>query len=488
MTDDRSRESGDGPRSPSVLVDERLLPSRFLVVSNRLPYQLDVQGDRVDLKRGVGGLVTAIDPLLELTGGTWIGWSGNHEPLPERIRLDEDRLKKHYHLRPVTLSREEVEQYYLGYSNKALWPLFHYFQEHCEFDHRNWETYRAVNRRFADAVVAEYREGDLIWIQDYHLLLLPGLIRERLPQARIAFFLHIPFPSSELFTIEPHAEQLIRGLLESDLIGFHVDYYAYNFLDAISDLTEYRYSRSSMRVSLPDRSVQIGVFPISIDFEFFAGLARRDDMREKVERIRDGYHADTIAIGVDRLDYSKGIPERLRAIELMLANHPEIQGKFTFVQLSAPSRTKVEAYRRMREEIERMVGHINGRFGGKGCIPIDYRYSGYAQEDLVAFYRAADLALVTPLRDGMNLVAKEYVASQIDGAGALVLSRFAGAAQELRDALLVNPYDPESMAERIYEAIVMSAEEKTARMKKMREVVRRNDIYWWLERSLRAMA
>jgi alpha,alpha-trehalose-phosphate synthase [UDP-forming] len=472
----------------SVLLDERLLPRRFLVVSNRLPYGLDVEDDRVVYKRGLGGLVTALDPLLQRTGGTWIGWSGNYEPLPERVQLDDHPAGANYHLRPVSLSRQEVEHYYLGYSNKALWPLFHYFQEHCEFNHEHWETYTEINQRFADAVVREYRDGDLIWIQDYHLLLVPQLIRQQLPKARIAFFLHIPFPSSELFSIEPHAGQLVAGLLGADLVGFHVDYYAYNFLDAVSDLTEHRYSRSEKKISMGGHATRLGVFPISIDFDFFAGLARQDAMADKVEAIRNNYRAETIALGVDRLDYSKGIGQRLRAIELMLEQHPDIQGKFTFVQLSAPSRTKVKAYQRMREEVERMVGHINGRFGGKGCIPIDYRYEGYAQEDLVAYYRAADLALVTPLRDGMNLVAKEYVASQVDNSGALVLSRFAGAAQELRDAVLVNPYDPETMADRIYETVVMTEEEKRSRMAKMREVVRRNDIYWWLERFLRAMA
>ena len=487
MTDERS--IAVSPRRPDhpVLDDARLLPGRFLVVSNRLPYQLDLDGEQVVLKRGVSGLVTALDPLLQNTGGTWIGWSGNYDPLPRRIEVDSQREGRDYHLRPVRLSPDEVEHYYLGYANKALWPLFHYFQEHSEFHQQQWQAYRDVNRRFAEVVCDEYRPGDLIWIQDYHLLLLPELIRRRIPAARIALFLHIPFPSSELFAIEPHAAELIEGMLQADLIGFQVGYYAYNFLDAVSDLTAHRYSRSEMKISVGERVAQVGVFPISIDFDWFAGLARRDDMRDRVERIRDGYRAEIVALGVDRLDYSKGILERLRAVELMLERHPEMQGKLTFVQLSAPSRTKVAAYRKMREEIERMVGHVNGRFGGRGCIPIDYRYAAFTQDELVAYYRTADMALVTPLRDGMNLVSKEYVASQIDGSGALVLSRFAGAAQELHDAVLVNPYDAETMADRIYETITMPAEEQRARMKRLRDVVRRNDIYWWLERFLRAL-
>ncbi len=242
-----------------------------------------------------------------------------------------------------------------------------------------------------------------------------------------------------------------------------------------------------MAVNVHGRSAKLGAFPISIDFDHFVALARGDEMQEKTAQIRNDYRARTLALGVDRLDYSKGILERLRAIEIMLDRHPEICGEFTFIQISAPSRTKVHAYQEMRESIERMVGRINGRFGGKGCIPVDYRYQGIAQEDLVAYYRAADLALVTPLRDGMNLVAKEYVASRLDEQGVLVLSKFAGAYQELPEALIVNPYDAEAMAEKIHQAIVMSEEEKTRRMQRLREVVRRNDIYWWLERFLREL-
>jgi alpha,alpha-trehalose-phosphate synthase [UDP-forming] len=475
-------------RSASVLVDKRLLPRRFLVVSNRLPYGLSQDRDRVRLQLGVGGLVTALDPILRLTGGTWIGWSGTYEDLPEKIPVDEgDGLANEYYLRPVRLTREEIERYYLGYSNRGLWPLFHYFQEHCEFNADHWETYREVNRRFAEAVLQEYREGDLIWIHDYHLMLVPEMVRRELPRAKIGFFLHIPYPAGEIYMVEPHAEEIVRGILGSDLIGFQLDANAYNFMDSIAALTDHRYSRGRMTVNVDDRLLRVRSFPISIDFDHFAEVAARDTTREQAEQIRDGYRAEIIALGVDRLDYTKGIPERLQAVEIMLDRHPELQGRFTFIQLSAPSRTKVEAYRDMREEVERLVGRINGRFGGKGCIPIDYRYDAHSQEELVAFYRAADMCLVTPLRDGMNLVGKEYVAAQPDHDGVLVLSRFAGAANELTQAVQINPYDAEGMAEHIYRAVVMPREEKRERMRLMRELVRRNDIYWWLERFLRDM-
>jgi alpha,alpha-trehalose-phosphate synthase [UDP-forming] len=471
-----------------VLLDKRLLPQRFLLVSNRLPYQIDLDEDGTTLKRGVGGLVTALEPIMQHTGGTWIGWSGNYETVPKRIQVGTQAGEtQEYNLRPIPLSRKEVEDYYLGYSNKSLWPLFHYFQEHCEFNRDRWRVYQDVNRRFAEAVVEEYSDGDLIWVHDYHLMLVPAMLREALPDAKIGFFLHIPFPDVEVFLIEPQAKVLIEGLLGADLIGFHVDSYANKFLDAVSRLTDYRYSRSEKKIGMSERVIALGSFPISIDFDYFVTLASREETAKEVKAIRDYYHADVIALGVDRLDYTKGILERLKAIEIMLERHPDVQGRFTFVQVSAPSRTKVRTYRQMREQIEMTVGRVNGRFSGSGCLPIDYRYESLPQTQLAALYRATDLALVTPLRDGMNLIAKEYVASQLDETGALLLSRFTGAFSELKDAFVVNPYDREAMAEKIYQVIRTPEDEKRKRMQKLRNVVRRNDIYWWLERFLREL-
>jgi trehalose 6-phosphate synthase len=288
--------------------------------------------------------------------------------------------------------------------------------------------------------------------------------------------------------VEPHAEDLLEGVLGADLVGFHVALYARNFIDAAGAATRYRCSREERTIRINGRKVRAGGFPISIAFEWFEEKARQPETEKRVAEIRDYYHAEVLALGVDRLDYTKGILERLQSIEIMLENHPELQGRFTFVLISAPSRTKVHAYQEMREKIEQMVGRINGRFGARGCVPIDYRYEGHSQDELVAYYRASNLALVTPLRDGMNLVAKEYVASQVDNEGVLVLSRFAGAHEELKDAVTVNPYDPETMAANIYDAIHMPAEERRKRMRRMRDVVRRNDVYWWLERFLRALS
>jgi trehalose 6-phosphate synthase/phosphatase len=476
------------PAPPPLRIDRQTWPARFLVVSNRLPYNISVENDRIVLVRGIGGLVTALDPVLRLTGGTWVGWSGSTDPLPDAISIDApEQPARGYHLSPITLSRREVDEYYLGYSNRCLWPLFHYFQEHCDFDEKNWATYRDVNRRFADAVAAAYRPGDMVWVHDYHLLLVPRLIRERIPGVRVGLFLHIPFPAGEIFRIDDHSVDLLRGMLGSDLIGFHTDGYVDNFIDSVTSLTGHEYSSTTGTVRVDDRRVALGSFPISVDCEQFQRMAERPGIEDEIRRVRDAYRAEIIALGVDRLDYTKGILERLQAIELMLERHPDIQGRFTFVQLSAPSRTKVHAYREMREKIEYMVGRINGRFGGRGCIPIDYRYEEHSHEELAAFYRAADLVLVTPLRDGMNLVAKEYVVCRPDEDGVLVLSRFAGAFDELKDAVAVNPYHPEDMAEAIYQATRMPAAERRRRMRQMRATVARNDIYAWLGRFLLAI-
>jgi alpha,alpha-trehalose-phosphate synthase [UDP-forming] len=482
------RDANFRPRmSGRVLLDERILPARFLVVSNRLPYQITLEGDGVRTTRGVGGLVTALDPIVKRVGGTWIGWSGSYDDLPEAVTVP--GAERDYNLRVVSLTPDEVEGFYLGYSNKGLWPLFHYFQEYCEFSQKQWTVFRDVNRKFADAILREYREGDLIWIHDYHLMLVPGMLREALPEAQIGFFLHVPFPSAELFLVEPHARELVEGVVGADLVGFHIDTYARNFVNAVDMITGYSCKHDERTMLVGDRTVHVGRFPISIAFDNFEHRASGPEADARVAKIQDYYHADILAVGVDRLDYTKGIPERLQAIELMLERHPELQGKFTFVQISAPSRTKVEAYKEMREKVEQIVGRINGRFSGKGCIPVDYRYESYSQEDLGAYYRASHLGVVTPLRDGMNLVAKEYVASKIHGGGALVLSRFTGAYEELKSgAFIVNPYDLEGTAEEMYRAIVAPDDGKRIRMQRMRDTVRRNDIYWWLERFLRALS
>lgn len=459
--------------------------NRLLVSSNRLPYDIDQTADGLSLRAGIGGLVTAMDPILRQRGGTWVGWAGHHRKVPESVEVS-DEGSVSYRLRPIRLSADEVAGYYGRYSNRCLWPLFHGFQEYCEFSRDAWRTYESVNRRFAECVVREYRVGDVIWIHDYHLLLTPRLIRERLPDARIAFFLHIPFPAAELFRIVPQSKELLAGLLGADLIGFHIEDDCRNFVEAAGRTDRAFRAIGADRIRYAGRDSKLGAFPISIDHERFAAIARRPRTQARAAAIRDGYRAEILAIGVDRLDYTKGVLERLYAIEHLLEAQPDLRGRFTFIQISAPSRSALRTYRAMRDRIERMVGRINGRFSGRGCIPIDYRFESHAQEELVAYYLAADLALITPLRDGMNLVAKEYVAARVDGGGLLVLSRFAGAAEELSDAVLVNPYDAEGLAQALHEAIRMPKREKRRRMKLLGAQVARHDVHAWARRFLRA--
>jgi len=462
----------------------------MLVVSNRLPYNVSMRGGKPITRRGISGLVTAIEPVLRVSGGVWIGWSGSYGALPARATIEPEAgadASRQFQLRMVHLSKGEIENYYLGYANKRLWPLFHYFQEHCEFNVEHWKAYQKVNRKFADVIIDEYRPGDLVWIHDYHLLLAPAMVRERIPEARIAFFLHIPFPTEDIFAVLPQAEELLNGMLGSDLIGFHLPIYAEHFLNTVREMTASHYNRLERTVSVGAHNVRIASFPISIDFDFFDRLGGDSEVQKTARKLREYYPARTLAFGADRLDYTKGILERLKAIEIMLDRHPNLHGKFTFIQLSAPSRTKVKQYERMRHEIEHMVGHIVGRFSKEGWVPVVYSYGGLPQSDLAAYYRAADIALITPLRDGLNLIAKEYVATRSDDDGVLVLSKLAGAAEELTDAVLINPYDLEGMAEAIYRATRMKKKERQARMRRMREQVRRNDIYWWLESFLRAV-
>ena len=294
-------------------------------------------------------------------------------------------------------------------------------------------------------------------------------------------------PTEDIFAILPHAHDLLQGMLGSDLIGFHLPIYAEHFLNTVRLMTTCRFNRLGRSVIVEDRQVRVGSFPISIDFDYFNRLGSDQDVLAAARRLREYYPVRTLAFGADRLDYTKGILERLKALEIMLEKHPNLHGKFTFVQLSAPSRTKVKQYQRMRHEIEHLVGHIAGRFSKAGWVPVVYSYAGLPQSDLAAYYRAADIALITPLRDGLNLIAKEYVATHTDEDGVLVLSHLAGAAEELTDAVLVNPYDLEGMAEAIYGATQMRKKERQARMRRLREQVRHNDIYWWLEQFLRAV-
>ncbi|HZA93258.1 MAG TPA: bifunctional alpha,alpha-trehalose-phosphate synthase (UDP-forming)/trehalose-phosphatase, partial [Gemmatimonadales bacterium] len=371
---------------------------------------------------------------------------------------------------------DQVARYYEGFSNGVLWPLFHYLLDQVPLHVRDWGPYREVNQKFADVVAEHYQPGDLIWVHDYQLLLLPELLRRRLPEARIGFFLHIPFPAEELFRTLPERDRVLRGLLGANLVGFHTPAYLRHF--AASLIQVLGLTVDIDRVQLSDREVRLGVFPMGVDAAAFSALAEAPEVEAEVKALKEDGSVKLL-VGVDRLDYTKGIPRRLLAYERLLESHPELRERVRLVQVAVPSRTNVEAYQEFRSVVDGLVGRINGAFGTPRWVPVHYIYRGLSEPELVALYRAADVMLVTPLRDGMNLVAKEFVASRTDGDGVLVLSEFAGASWELPEAIQVNPYDVEAIGESYYRALSMNEEERRTRLAPLRNRVATYDVHHW---------
>lgn len=448
---------------------------RVLIVANRLPITVRATDAGVEVQRSSGGLATGLLRPHEQSGGLWIGWSGAPEGLTAGQQSELDEQLAAMRLVAVPLTADQVTRYYEGFSNGVLWPLFHYLLDQVPLHVRDWDAYVEVNEKFADIVAAQYRSGDLIWVHDYQLFLLPGFLRQRLPDARIGFFLHIPFPSEELFRTLPERDRLLRGLLGADLIGFHTPAYLRHFA---ASLTQLGLTVDIDRAQLADREVRLGVFPMGIDAEAFRNLAADPAVQAEAKTLR-GDQRVRLLVGVDRLDYTKGIPRRLLSYEKMLQTHPELRERVRLVQVAVPSRTGVGAYQEFRALVEGLVGRINGDFGTPHWVPVHYIYRALSERELVALYRAADVMLVTPLRDGMNLVAKEFVASRTDGDGVLVLSEFAGASWELPEAVQVNPYDVDGMAEACYRALMMEPEERRTRLAPLRVRVDTYDVHRW---------
>ncbi|MEE8556672.1 MAG: bifunctional alpha,alpha-trehalose-phosphate synthase (UDP-forming)/trehalose-phosphatase [Myxococcota bacterium] len=446
----------------------------ILVVSHRLPVTVSRGPRGFERRQSVGGLVTALDPVLRKRGGTWVGWAGMRLPPEEKLSAPGDP----YQIRPVPLSDTEVNRYYHGVSNRTLWPLFHCLPERTRFERRDWETYDQVNARFAEAA-SQAADPEFVWIHDYQLLRAPLHLRRRVPSARIAFFLHIPFPPFDLFRIFPWYREVLNGLLAADLVGFHIEGYARNFLDCIERLLGVRVDWGTRRVQQGDRTVQIGHFPLGIDFDSFDERARSAPRSSRGGRER-------IVLGVDRLDYTKGIPERIRAFERLLELHPEHREKVTLLQLTVPSRGQVAEYQALKREIDELVGRVNGRFATATWSPIRYLYRSVPSDRLAAMYRDAEIALVSPLRDGMNLVAKEFVATQVDDPGVLIISRLAGAAETMHEALLVNAYNIDSVATAIHRALCMDEGERRSRMLALRRRERRQNVFVWVDAFLHA--
>lgn len=459
--------------------------SRLLIVANRLPITVTPTETGVEVQRSMGGLATGLMRPHEQSDGLWIGWSGAPGDLdPARQALLDEELAA-MRLVNVPLTADQVTRFYEGFSNGVLWPLFHYLLDQVPLHVSHWDGYVEANEAFADVVAAHYRPGDLIWVHDYQLLLLPGLLRDRLPAAKIGFFLHIPFPTEELFRTLPARDRLLQGMLGADLVGFHTPAYLRHFATSLTDILGH--SVEIDRLQVPGREVRLGVFPMGVDAASFAALAADPAVEGEARAIR-GDGSVRILVGVDRLDYTKGIPRRLLAYERMLEIHPDLREKVRLVQVAVPSRTNVGAYQDFRSLVDGLVGRINGAFGTPRWVPVHYIFRGLSESDLVALYRAADVMLVTPLRDGMNLVAKEFVASRVDGDGVLVLSEFAGASWELPEALQVNPYDVDGAAEVFYRALGMPREERRARLTPLRTRVQTFDVHRWVASFLEQLS
>lgn len=448
----------------------------LVVVSNRLPFTTAPGPAGLRFERSPGGLVAALDPALAERGGVWIGWPGSTDQ--EHLPPFPDTPTVRY--RGVPLSSREVTQYYGGFSNRTLWPLFHYFTAQTHVDPSAWTVYDRVNARFGQIAAEESSDDALVWIHDYQLLRTPLHLRAAAPDRRIAFFLHIPFPAHDVFRLLPWARPLMQGLLASDLVGFHINDYADHFLTSAERVLGCGVDRARGEVEWDGRVVTVGAFPIGIDVETIERLAG------EAPTLVAAPNEPAIVLGVDRLDYTKGVYERLLAVEHLFERHPEHRRRVVFTQILVPSREHVAEYRALKRQIDETIGRINGRFSDAGWAPIRYQARSLSPADLAVLYRRADVALITPLRDGMNLVAKEYVAAQREDDGVLILSELAGAAQELQEALIVNPLDTNAVAAALHRALTMAPDERHARMVALRDRVRDNPVQRWAARFLAA--
>jgi trehalose 6-phosphate synthase/phosphatase len=454
--------------------------SRIILVSNRLPIWGRPTADGVRAVPSSGGLATGLNAWHERTEGLWCGWPGDLSGATADERQAFDRELHQRGIVPVHLPQALVSRFYDGFSNRVLWPLFHDLADRVPVDPDGWDAYVTANLAFADVVADHYSPGDIIWVHDYQLMLLPGALRQRLPDARIGFFLHIPFPASDTFRLLPRRREVLHGLLGADLIGLHTFGDMRRFMASLLHVEGVEADVDCLRVD--GRDVLVGAFPMGIDAAAFAACARRPDVQARIDELRRDAAGRRIVLGVDRLDYTKGIPHRLEAIDRLLQQRPELRDSLRYIQVAVPSRGGVDGYRDVRSDIEERVGRINGAHGTLRSLPVHYIHQSVSQQDLVALYRAADVMLVTPLRDGMNLVAKEFVASRVDDSGVLVLSEFAGAAAELHGAMVVNPYDIDGVAAAISQALAMPAEERQARMRALRHRVFAHDVSAWVGR------
>ena len=450
---------------------------RLIVVANRPPIRQTDDG----WEPSVGGLATALVPVLQEHGGVWVSMMEEEgmpvsQPYPASDPL--------FHIRRVPLSEKELANYYYGMSNSVLWPISHYMIQHLNLERAFFRAYREINERFAEAVLEVYQPGDYIWIQDYHMMLVAEYIREAQPDAEIGFFWHIPWPAMEVFRILPGARDLLRGMLSASVIGFHVNEYVDNFLKSARVLVGAESHGQS--IQWEGRTVRVEAHPIGIDVKQFEAMASDPDVVQRAEAMREEVGTEQLLVGIDRLDYTKGILARLLAFEQLLQEKPQYRGRVTFYQVATPSRTEVSSYRRLKREVDEAVGRINGAFARESWIPVRYVYRTYTQQELCVFYRAADVALITPLRDGMNLVTQEFIAAS--QRGVLLLSELTGAAYLLPEALHVNPYNVDDVVKGICDALEMSEAERMERLHYLKESVARLDVHGWAEKFVAAMS
>jgi len=471
--------------SLQALVKARLSDYLFVVVSNRQPYVHTYSGDGIQCSVPISGLTTALDPVMRACGGIWVA-HGNGDADREVVDAQDRVLvppdNPAYTLRRVWLTKEQEDGYYYGFSNEALWPLCHIAYTRPVFNEVDWKTYRKVNELFAEAVLQEVGgRKAFVFIQDYHLALLPRLLKEGNGNLIVAQFWHIPWPNPEVFRICPWQEEILDGLLGNDLLGFHIQYHCGNFLDTVERTLEARIDYEKQEVTRGGKTTAVRPFSISVDFEEISREAQSPEVEREMERWRHrlGLRGEFVGVGLDRIDYTKGIPERLRALDRFLQKYPRYRGRLVFVQVGMSSRHHIDAYRRLNEEINDLVEEINWKYSWGHWKPIIYLREYLPQPTLTALRRMADLFIVSSLHDGMNLVAKEFVASRFDEDGVLILSPFTGAARELTDALVVNPYATDDFARAIKEALEMPRHKRRQRMARMRAVVRENNIYRW---------
>ena len=479
------------------------MASDFIVLSHREPYQEVTTDEGTELQRKTNGVFTTLDSVMRTKRGTWLAWKEREpdEPWPERIHVPSEDHPESYTVRRLPLSPEQAESFYYEFTSTALWPVLFSLLDKARFTQAAWETYREVNEQFAAAACEEAAPGALIWVNDFHLMLAPKLIKERRPDLTIALFLHTTFPPPDIFAVIPWREELLDGLLHLDLIGFHIPSYARNFADTVERFMEANptaVTRTDLiahgpAVAVPryplslrygDHDVGIGVYPVGVDVDYFAQLAQAPATRQRREEIRARTGASRLILSAERLDYVKGVLERLECFERYLQKHPERHGDVSFVQIAVPTRSGMEEFQTMRRLTEEAVGRINGRFGSMDWQPVIHFYGSFEHEELVAFYTAADVAWVTPLRDGLNLVVKEYIACSLGGDGVVILSEFAGAAAELSGVILTNPYSPDDMDRALEQALSLSPGERVARMLTLRDRVLTHDIHRWSRRFL----